>query len=92
VGYKNYDNLVFDIFESGISSMDCKVYIGDTQTSTGNPTKIVCSNFNTNITPSITVKFGFWVKNPVVTKSVAIPIQIYSYDQRYARKNVWTIL
>ena len=80
------------MYESGISSMDCRVYVGDTYSLTGNPTKIVCSNFNTAITTAMTVKFGFWVKNPTVTKSVAIPVQIYSYDQRYGRKNIWTIL
>ena len=28
MGYKNYDNLIFDLFESSISSMTCKVYTG----------------------------------------------------------------
>jgi len=28
MGYKNYDNLIFDLFESSISSMTCKLYTG----------------------------------------------------------------
>ena len=83
---------MFDIFESGITSMICKVFTGDTHTLTGNSVKIICSNFDIEITTSTTVKFGFWVKNPIVTKSFSIPVQVYSYNQRYGRKDNWMII
>ena len=72
--------------------MTCKVFTGDTYTLTGNPIRIVCSNFNTAITTSTTVKFGFWAKNPIVTKSFSIPVQVYSYNQASGRKNNWNLI
>ena len=44
VGYEDYDELEFDLYESDISSMSCKVYTGDK--TNNQPVKIVCSNFN----------------------------------------------
>ena len=90
MGYKPYDSLVFDLYESDISSMDCKVFPGnqvDIQ-----PTKIVCSSFSSSIATSNTIKFGFWVVNPSSTKGMGIPIQVYAYDQPSARKFVWSII
>jgi len=89
MGYKPYDNLIFDLYESSIT-MECRVYPGDV--SDKQPTKIVCSKFSSTISTSTTIKFGFWMFNPQVTKGMAIPIQIYAYDQPSARKFVWSIL
>lgn len=90
MGYKNYDDLVFDIFESDISSMTCKVYTGES--TLGSPVKIICSNFNTAITTSNTLRFGFWVFNPASSISMAIPVQVYAFDQPSQRKFCWSII
>lgn len=90
MGYKPYDSLVFDLFESSISSMDCRVYPGEQNYQ--QPTKIVCSSFSGTLTTSSTVKFGFWMINPSTTVGLAIPVQVYAYDQTYARKFVWSIM
>ena len=89
MGYNPYDNLVFDMFESSIT-MECKVYPGNVADQ--QPTKIVCSTFSSTISTSTTIKFGFWIVNPATTKGLAIPIQLYAYDQPTARKFVWSIL
>jgi hypothetical protein len=76
MGYRNYDDLIFDIYDSSISSMKCKFYIGNRTTS--QPIKIICNQFNiNNITTSHVVRFGFWVKNPNSTIALAIPVQVY---------------
>jgi hypothetical protein len=90
VGYKNYDDLEFDIFESGITSMTCKVFTGDLTSS--QPVKIVCSNFNIAITTAMSVKFGFWVVNPASSVSMAIPVQVYAFDQPSQTKFCWSIV
>lgn len=90
MGYNNYDSLVFDLFESDITSMTCKVYTADAFI--GSPVKIICSNFNTIITTTKTVKFGFWVVNPSSSVSLGIPVQIYALDQPSQTKFVWSIL
>ena len=90
MGYNPYDPLIFDLFESSINSMDCRVYPGDATYK--QPTKIVCSKFSTTITTSMTVKFGFWVKNPSTTVGMAIPIQVYAYDQPTGRKFIWSMV
>jgi len=70
--------------------MNCNVYPGD---STNNqPTKIVCSSFSSTLTTSSTIKFGFWVVNPPTTIGMSIPVQIYAYDQRLAKKFIWSIV
>lgn len=84
MGYEDYDDLVFDLYESDVTSMQCKVYTGDN--TNHQPVKIICSNFNIAITNSKTVKMGFWIKNPTVSFGLAIPVQVYSYSTRYARK------
>ena len=89
MGYKPYDQLIFDLYESSISSMDCRVYPGDV--SDQQPTKIVCSKFSATIATSSTVKFGFWMVNPQTAKGLAIPVQVYAYDQPTARRYVWSI-
>lgn len=92
MGYADYSDLVFDIYDStsGVSSMTCKVYTG--QGSQGIPVKIICSNFNTALTSATVLKFGFWVTNPSVTRSLAIPVTVYSYDQYAVTKANWNIL
>lgn len=40
----------------------------------------------------MTVKFGFWVVNPSTAAGMAIPIQVYAYDQPSATKIIWSIL
>ena len=70
MGYKLYDNLVFDMYESSIT-MDCKVYPGNVADQ--QPTKIVCSGFSSTISTSTTIKFGFWIINPTVTKVWPFP-------------------
>ena len=90
VGYQDYDDLVFDLYESQISSMSCKVYRGDS--TNHQPVKIVCSSFNTAITSSMLVKMGFWVRNPSTSVGLAIPIQVYSYDTLRARKDCWSMI
>lgn len=90
MGYKNYDSLVFDIFESGITSMTCKVYTGELNINA--PVKIICSNFNTAITTAKTLQFGFWVVNPASSVSMAIPIQVYAFDQPAQTKFIWSIV
>lgn len=90
MGYEDYDDLIFDLYESAISSMDCKVYIGNVDTL--EPIKIVCSNFNTQITTSTLVKMGFWTVNPSSAVGLAIPVQIYSFDTYRARKDTWSII
>ena len=89
MGYKPYDLLIFDLYESSISSMDCRVYPGDA--SDQQPTKIVCSKFSSTIGTSSTINFGFWMVNPLTTSGLAIPVQVYAYDQPTARKYVWSI-
>lgn len=92
MGYTDYSDLVFDIYDSasGVSSMTCKVYPG--QGSQSIPVKIVCSNFNILLTSSTVLKFGFWVTNPTVVRSLAIPVTIYSYNQYTATKANWNFL
>jgi hypothetical protein len=90
MGYKNYDSLVFDIFESDITSMTCKVYTGEL--TVGSPVKIVCSNFNTAITTAMSVQFGFWVVNPASSVSMAIPVQVYAFDQPSQTKFCWSMV
>lgn len=76
MGYRNYDDLVFDLYDSSITSMKCKFYIGDRLT--GQPIKIVCNQFSlSSITISHVIRFGFWTKNPTTTQSLAIPVQVY---------------
>lgn len=70
--------------------MSCKVYTGD---STNNkPVKIICSSFNTAITSTMTLKFGFWVKNPNSSKGLALPIFVYAYNPIIAAKYIWTMI
>ena len=90
MGYKAYDKLVFDLFESSISSMDCRVYPGSSTDQQS--TKIVCSRFSATITTTMTIKFGFWVVNPSTSVGMSIPVQIYAFDQPTAGKYVWSIL
>jgi hypothetical protein len=70
--------------------MSCKVFTGDTVAY--QPVKIICSNFNTAITTAMTVKFGFWVVNPQSTISMAIPVQVYAFDQPSQTKFCWSIV
>lgn len=70
--------------------MTCKVYPGDATYS--QPTKIVCSSFSGTLTSASTIKFGFWVVNPTSTIGMAIPIQVYAYDQPSATKFIWSIV
>jgi hypothetical protein len=77
MGYKDYDNLVFDMFESSIASMSCKVYTGDA--SNNQPVKIICSSFSSSLSTSTVIKFGFWVVNPQSQVALSIPIQVYTY-------------
>ena len=90
MGYKDYDELEFDLFESSVSSMSCKVYTGDA--SINQPIKIVCSNFNMDIQTSHIVRFGFWVRNPTTTKSLAIPVMFGNYRIDYDRNRCWDIV
>ena len=39
----------------------------------------------------MTLKFGFWVVNPATSVGMAIPVQVYAYDQPTARKYVWSM-
>ena len=76
MGYQNNDDLVFDLYDSSISSMKCKIYLGNRITL--QPTRVICTQFNVNnITIANVVRFGFWVKNPNTTQALAIPIQVY---------------
>lgn len=70
--------------------MTCKVYTGDL--ASRQPVKIICSNFNTPLTTSTNVKFGFWVVNPASTVSMAFPVQVYAFDQPSQTKFVWSIV
>jgi hypothetical protein len=88
MGYRNYDDLIFDLFESSISSMTCKVYTGDVYTS--QPVKIICSDFS--IPAGTTVKMGFWVVNPSTTKGLAIPVQVYVLIQPSQIKVYWSVV
>jgi hypothetical protein len=90
MGYKPYDRLVFDLFESSITSMDCRVFPGSVADQ--QPTKIVCSSFSATVTTSMTVKMGFWMVNPTTAVSMSIPVQIYAYDQPTGRKFVWSMV
>jgi len=56
------------------------------------PTKIVCSSFSASITTAMTIKFGFWVVNPASSIAMAIPIQVYAYDQTTVTKYCWSIV
>lgn len=76
MGYRNYDNLVFDLYDSSVTSMTCKFYIGDKINN--QPAKIVCNQYNLgSILTTQSIKFGFWVKNPTTTIGLAVPIQVY---------------
>ena len=90
LGYQDYDDLKFDLYESSISSMECKVYTG--YALNHQPVKIVCGNFNTDILNSHLVKMGFWVRNPTTNYGMAIPVQIYSYDPYRDRKDTWSMI
>ncbi len=90
MGYDDYSDLVYDIYDGTITSMSCKVYTG--QRSKNIPAKVICSNFNSAITNAKILKFGFWVTNPQVTRSLAIPVTVYSYDQYAATKTNWNLL
>jgi hypothetical protein len=90
MGYIDYSDLVFDIYDGTITSMTCKVYPG--QRIANLPVKIICSSFSGNIGTSSTLKFGFWITNPTVTRSLAVPVQVYSFDQNTVTKSNWNIL
>lgn len=90
MGYKDYDNLVFDLYESSITSMKCKVYTGDKLNN--QPVKIVCSSFSSTPGTSTTIKMGFWVKNPSTSVGLAIPVQVYSFEPNTAKKNAWSLV
>lgn len=70
--------------------MTCKVYTGDK--TNHQPAKIICSSFSATLTTSTTVKFGFWVKNPITSVGLAIPVRVYVYDPYAARKNAWSVI
>jgi hypothetical protein len=90
MGYNDYDDLIFDLYESSISSMKCKVYTGDNQNN--QPVKIVCSNFNTAPGTSSNIKFGFWVKNPSTSIGLAIPVFAYTQYPNNAIKTSWSMI
>jgi hypothetical protein len=91
MGYRNYDNLVFDLYESSLTALSCKVYNGDQ--SNHQPVKIVCNNYApTTLTTSHTIKLGFWVKNPATTIGLAIPIQVYFQESNTYEKIVWQMV
>ena len=76
MGYRNYDNLLFDLYDSSITSMKCKFYIGDRVNL--QPVRIICNQYSlTSITTAHVIRFGFWVRNPNLTASIGIPVQIY---------------
>lgn len=72
--------------------MTCSVFPGDTYSLSRQPVRIICSKFNTAITTANNLKFAFWVVNPASTVALAIPVQIYAYDQPSSTKFVWSIL
>jgi hypothetical protein len=90
MGYNDYDNLIFDLYESSVTSMTCKVFTGDNQNH--QPVKIVCSNFSPTPTTSMNIKFGFWVKNPATTIGLAIPVFVYAFAPNTGIKNAWSMI
>jgi hypothetical protein len=90
MGYRNYDDLVFDLYQSDITSMKCKFYIGDRTNK--QPARIICNRFNSDVATNQIIRFGFWVKNPTVTASFAIPIQVYVEEINTNRKIIWQML
>ncbi len=70
--------------------MTCKVFTGDNQNHQS--VKIVCSNFNPTPTTSSNIKFGFWVKNPATTISLAIPVFAYAFAPNTGIKNAWSMI
>lgn len=93
MGYRNYDNLVFDLFQNSLTSLTCKVYIGNP--TNNKPVKIICGNFlPSTITTTTTIQFGFWVQNPAVTIALAVPVQVY-FEEVYSytfQKVMWQML
>jgi hypothetical protein len=76
MGYRNYDDLVFDLYDSSITSMKCKFYSGDKINN--QPVKIICNQYNlATLTTAAYIRFAFWVKNPSTTIGLAVPIQVY---------------
>jgi hypothetical protein len=91
MGYRNSDDLIFDLYETSLTSMKCKVYTGD-QTN-NQPVRIVCNQFSlATITSSHVIKFGFWVKNPSTSIGLAIPIQVYFEHVYSYQKIMWQII
>jgi hypothetical protein len=90
MGYDDYDDLVFDLYETSITSMSCKVYTGDK--TNHQPVKIVCSSFSSTPGTSSTIKMGFWVKNPATSVGLAIPVQVYTIEPNTAKRNAWSIV
>ena len=91
MGYKNYDDLVFDIYDSSISSMKCKFYSGDK--ANFQPVRIICNQYSlSSITTAHYIRFGFWVNNPSITIGLAVPIQVYFDETIASRKIMWQML
>ncbi len=91
MGYRNYDDLVFDVYDSSITSMKCKVHTGDRISVQS--VKIICNQFSLgSITSSHFIRFGFWVKNPSTTLGLAIPIQVYVEELKTTRKLIWQMV
>ena len=90
MGYEDYDELVFDLFESSVSSMSCKVYTGDAALK--QPVRIACSNFNADVGTGNIVRFGFWTRNPTTTVSLAIPMMFGNYRMDNDRFRSWSFV
>jgi hypothetical protein len=92
-GLNSFDAIPFDLTSYNyITSMSCILIKGDNTVQL--PAKIVCSNFNTDITPTKHLRFAFEVTNPTLQTDDMrfIPITIYSYDPLTLKKTNWNHL
>ena len=82
LGYWDYRDFPIDIFDSGSfknNFMKCKFYTGDRVNN--KPIRVVCGNFQSQITNSDNLRFALKIKNPSSFSigSVSIPLLVYSY-------------
>lgn len=70
--------------------MSCKVYTGDA--SLRKPVRIVCSNFNTDLSTSMILRMGFWTRNPQTDVSLAIPVELSNYRMDNDRNRNYDII
>ena len=92
MNYKIDSGITFDLFTDDISSMNCRFEPGCRSCPT--PVRIICSEFNTDITTSKRLSAIFILKNPSISvlKSITSPVIVYSLNVNTGVKTNWDIV